>query len=142
MAEIMKLTVDTGAVTIALEDEKGNEIGTFDFNPSDSNILDRYRNVVGYFSGVAEEIQKAGRAGPDDVARVSKEIAEQIDYLLGYRVSEHIFARLGALTVTGNGDFYFERVLDGIAGVIEKVTNQRVEKKLERVRKATAKYNK
>lgn len=142
MAEIMKLTVDTGAITIELVDKKGNEIGTFDFNPSDSNILARYKNVVNYFSSISERIGEAGKAGAEDVTRVSGEIAEQIDYLLGYKVSEHIFGRIGALTVTGNGDFFFERVLDEIAGVIEKVTNQRVEKKLERIRKATAKYSK
>ena len=127
MAEIMKLTVDTGAITIELVDKKGNEIGTFDFNPSDSNILARYKNVVNYFSSISERIGEAGKAGAEDVTRVSGEIAEQIDYLLGYKVSEN---------------FFFERVLDEIAGVIEKVTNQRVEKKLERIRKATAKYSK
>lgn len=142
MAETMKLTVDTGAITIELVDEKGRDIGTFDFNPADSNIIRRYKEVVGRFDGIAQRIRDAGGLGEEEVGKVSDEIAEQIDYLLGYNVSEQVFCRLGALTITGNGDLYFERVLDGIADVIEQVTNKRVEKKLERVRKATEKYSK
>ena len=142
MAETMKLAVDTGAITIELVDEKGRDIGTFDFNPADSNIIRRYKEVVERFGGIAQRIRDAGGLGEEEVCKVSDEIAEQIDYLLGYNVSEQVFCRLGALTITGNGDLYFERVLDGIADVIEKVTNKRVEKKLERVRKATEKYSK
>lgn len=142
MAEIMKLTVDTGAITIELVDEKGREIGTFDFNPSDSNIIRRYKEVVEHFGEISQSIRDAGGLGEEEVGRISDEIAQQIDYLLGYNVSEQVFCRLGALTITGNGDLYFERVLDGIADVIEKITSQRVEKKLARVRKATEKYSK
>mgnify|MGYP004579516675 FL=1 len=142
MAETMKLTVDTGAITIELVDEKGREIGTFDFNPSDSNIIRRYKEVVEHFGEISQSIRDAGGLGEEEVGRISDEIAQQIDYLLGYNVSEHVFCRLGALTITGNGDLYFERVLDGIADVIEKITSQRVEKKLARVRKATEKYSK
>ena len=141
MAETMKLTVDTGAITIELVDEKGREIGTFDFNPSDSNII-RYKEVVEHFGEISQSIRDAGGLGEEEVGRISDEIAQQIDYLLGYNVSEQVFCRLGALTITGNGDLYFERVLDGIADVIEKITSQRVEKKLARVRKATEKYSK
>lgn len=142
MAETMKLTVDTGAITIELVDEKGREIGTFDFNPSDSNIIRRYKEVVEHFGEISQSIRDAGGLGEEEVGRISEEIAQQIDYLLGYNVSEQVFCRLGALTITGNGDLYFERVLDGIADVIEKITSQRVEKKLARVRKATEKYSK
>nr|DAR31342.1 MAG TPA: hypothetical protein [Caudoviricetes sp.] len=142
MAETMKLTVDTGAITIELVDEKGREIGTFDFNPSDSNIIRRYKEVVEHFGEISQSIRDAGGLGEEEVGRISDEIAQQIDYLLGYNVSEQVFCRLGALTITGNGDLYFERVLDGIADVIEKITSQRVEKKLARVRKATEKYSK
>ena len=98
--------------------------------------------MVERFGGIAQRIRDAGGLGEEEVCKVSDEIAEQIDYLLGYNVSERVFCRLGALTITGNGDLYFERVLDGIADVIEKVTNKRVETKLERVRKATEKYSK
>lgn len=142
MAETMKLTVDTGAITIELVDENGREIGTFDFNPSDSNIIRRYKEVVEHFGEISQSIRDAGGLGEEEVGRISDEIAQQIDYLLGYNVSEQVFCRLGALTITGNGDLYFERVLDGIADVIEKITSQRVEKKLARVRKATEKYSK
>ena len=142
MAETMKLTVDTGAITIELVDEKGREIGTFDFNPSDSNIIRSYNEVVAHFGEISQSIRDAGGLGEEEVGRISDEIAQQIDYLLGYNVSEQVFCRLGALTITGNGDLYFERVLDGIADVIEKITSQRVEKKLARVRKATEKYSK
>ena len=86
MAETMKLTVDTGAITIELVDEKGREIGTFDFNPSDSNIIRRYKEVVEHFGEISQSIRDAGGLGEEEVGRISDEIAQQIDYLLGYNV--------------------------------------------------------
>ena len=53
MAETMKLTVDTGAVQVDVEDKDGKKIGEFRFNPMDSNILLRYQKVVEFFNGLS-----------------------------------------------------------------------------------------
>lgn len=133
--ETMKLSVDTGSVLINIDD-KGESIGQFRFNPSDMDILRRYESVEKAF----EEMTFPEDGGAEDLLKVSDEIKKQFDFLLNYNVSNEIFAKCNPLSMTASGDFYFENVLDGIAGLIEKATNQRVEKRTKKVQKATEKY--
>ena len=135
--EVMTLSVDTGSVLINVDD-KGEVIGQFRFNPSDLDILRRYETVVDAMNAIVIPED----AGADDMLRVSDEIKKQFDFLLNYNVSDGIFAKCNPFSMTADGDFYFESVLDGIAGLIEKVTNQRIEKKRKKIEKATAKYHK
>ncbi len=138
MSEVMKLKVETGAVTVEVEDERGKVIGSFDFNPADSNILKRYGAVVDFFNGLS---QKEGLSEEEQVAelnRIQDQIGEQFDALLGYKVSDGLFGACGPLTVTKNGDFYFEQLLEKIGGLIESVTQKRIDKKLAKIRKAVA----
>ena len=138
MSEAMKLQVETGAVTVELEDENGKTLGQFDFNPADSNILKRYGAVVDFFNGVAFDETASEDEQIEQMNKLADDIAGQFDYLLGYPVSESVFHRCGPLSVTGSGDFFFESVLAGIGGIIEKVTKKRLDKKLKKINKATA----
>ena len=143
MADALKLQVETGAVTVELEDEHGKSLGSFDFNPADSNILKRYGAVVEFFNNV--DFQTEGLSETEQIQQMNKlsdDIAGQFDYLLGGPVSQSIFAVCGPLSMTGSGDFFFETVLTGVGGIIERVTQKRLDKKLAKIRKATAKYNK
>ena len=142
MAEIMKLQVETGAVTVEVEDERGNKIGQFDFNPTDSNILKRYGAVVDFFNGITMDENLSEDEQLAQMGKLADDIGRQFDYLLGYPVSEGIFAGCGPLTVTKSGNFFFEEVLEGIGSLIEKVTKKRLEKKLAKIRKAVSKYHK
>lgn len=139
MAEVMTLRVETGAVTVEVEDEYGRQMGAFQFNPSDSNIIKRYGAVVDFFSGI--QIDAEGMTEQEQVRAMDKlcdDIRGQFDYLLGYDVSEGVFGKCGPLTVTKDGSFYFEQVLDGLGSLIEQITKKRLDKKLARIRKAAA----
>lgn len=142
MAETMKLTVATGAVTIDVIDERGKKIGEFDFNPTDSNIFRRYGAVVDFFNSIKLPEGLTEEQMLDEVNKLADEILQQINYLLGYQAADGIFCNCGPLTVTPSGDFFYESVLDGIGGLIEKTTKKRMDKKLARIRKATEKYTK
>ena len=142
MSENMKLRVETGAVSVDVEDERGEKLGCFDFNPADSNILKRYGAVVDFFNGVTIDETQDEEHQLQQMNKLADDIAGQFDYLLGSEVSQGIFGRCGPLTVTKSGDFFFEQVLTGIGGLIEQVTKKRLDKTLARVRKATAKYEK
>lgn len=135
--ETMKLSVDTGSVLIDIDD-KGEIIGQFRFNPNDIDIVKRYEKVA----EALEAITVSEDAGADEILKVSDEIKVQFDYLLNYSVSSEIFSKCNPLTLTSNGDFYFESVIDGIAGLIERVMNERLKKKKAKISKATAKYHK
>lgn len=135
--EVMTLSVDTGSVLINVDD-KGETIGQFRFNPSDMDILRRYESVVDALNAITV----AEGAGAEEMLKISDEIKKQFDFLLNYNVSEGIFAKCNPFSLTADGNFYFENVIKGIAGLIEKTTNQRIIKKLKKIQKATSKYHK
>ena len=134
--ENMKLSVDTGSVLIDIED-KGEAIGRFRFNPNDLDIVRRYDNVV----KALEIIEVPENSDVNTLLSVSDEIKEQLDYLLNYKVSDEIFKKCNPLTLTADGDFFVEKVIEGIAALIESTTNQRIKKKKAKIKKATSKYH-
>ncbi len=136
MAETMKLTVETGAVTVEVEDEHGRAMGSFEFNPADSNIFKRYGAVVDFFNSVTLEDGGTEEQQMERMNALADDIGGQFDYLLNGNVAAGIFEKCGPLTVTKNGDFFFEQVLEGIGALIEKTTKQRLEKKLAKARRA------
>ncbi len=138
MAETMKLRVETGAVNVEVEDERGEKLGAFQFNPADSNILKRYGKVVDFFNAVSFDDKASEEEQLRQVEALADDIAGQFNYLLGYDVSEGLFGRCGPLTVTKNGDFFFEQALEGVGRLIEQVTKKRLDKKLAKIRKAAA----
>ena len=138
----LTLTVETGAITIDLMDERGKKIGEFDFNPSDSNIFKRFGAVVDFFNNTTMPEGETEEEKLAAVNNLADDITRQINYLLGYEAASGIFRNCGPLTITPSGDFFFESVLDGIGGLVEKTSQKRMDKKLARIRKATAKYEK
>lgn len=134
-AKKLVLNVDTGAVVVEIRD-KGETIGEFKFNPNDADIVKRCENVV----EALQKIEISENSNTDDIFAVSDEIKKQFDYLLNYKVSDSIFCKCNPLTLTADGDFYCEDVLEKIANIIEKVTKQRVDKKKAKIQRATAKY--
>ena len=138
MADVMKMKVETGTVSVEVEDERGQVLGRFDFNPADSNILKRYGAVVDFFNAVVLDDTVDEQQQLEQMTKLADDIAGQFDYLLGGEVSQGLFGRCGPLTVTKSGEFYFEQVLDGVGRLIEQVTKKRLDKKLARIKKAAA----
>lgn len=140
MAERYEIKVETGAVNVPVKDEEGNELGKIKINPSDMNIVTRYEKVVEDLNGT--EFGEERELTTEELIKFSDTIKEKFDYLLDYPVSEVLFSKCNPLTVISNGDFFFENVLIAVASLIEKITNQRVEKKLKKIKKVTSKYEK
>lgn len=136
MSEKMKLSVDTGSINVELEDKNGNIIGEFEFVPTDSDILKRFEAVVDVFNGMAF----GDEPDTETINRAADTVREQFDYLLGGPVSVGIFTKCGPFTVVKSGNFFFEEVLEGVGGLIESATKQRINKKLAKARKTAAKY--
>lgn len=135
--ETYKMPVDAGLVNIEVCD--GDVvIGSFKFNPSDADIVNRYREVGERLKAI--ELPKEVKS--DDVARVVEELKELTNFLLCGDVADEIYSVCSPLSVTTSGDFYFEVILDGVANVVEKVTKKRLDKKNAKIAKATAKYKK
>lgn len=140
----LTLNVASGAKLVPIIDADGEQIGSFRFNPTDTNILNRYKTVIDFFDHYAEDPEPEDATDEERVQRLvdlQQRVNEQIDNLLGYEAHGSIFEKCGALSITEKGDFFFEQIIEGIAKLIEQVTEQRV-KKMQKIRKATAKYHK
>lgn len=137
MAEAMKLVVDTGSVVFDLDDAKGRNLGQFEIIPTDSDIIRRYKVVAEKIGG----LKISEKPTEDEIMSVSDTVKGQINYLLNYDVSSSVFSVCGPLTVVASGDFFFESVMEAVASAVEQIMNERVDKKMEKVRKATAKYH-
>lgn len=140
------LEVDTGLVDIDLKDKNGNILGSFEFSPTDSDIMNRYQNVVKAFNDIeAPAVLLDGTASDEEKDNFynsfSQTIKEQIDYLLAHKVSDRIFAVCGPLTLLDNGDFYYEHVIEGIGNLIGNIMDERIDVKLKKVRDAVSKYD-
>lgn len=139
------LEVDTGLVEIELKDVSGKVLGSFEFSPTDSDIVNRYKDVVKAFNEVeapASLFSEDADEEETDSFQIyfSNLIREQFDYLLAHKVSDRIFATCGPLTLLENGDFFFEHVIEGLGDLIAKIVEKRIDVKLEKIRSAVAKY--
>lgn len=135
--EILTLHVDTGAQIINIDD-KGEIIGQFRFNPADLDILKRLPKVIDFLN----TLQLPEDPTEEQFFSAEDDVKNQFDYLLNYKVSDQLFSKCGPFSLVTNGDFYCENVLEGISGIIEKVMNQRIERKKAKIQKATTKYHK
>lgn len=136
--EELSLKIDTGAVRVRLYDEYDEELGSFKFIPTDARMIERWEETVKLLGNimVKENLDE------NEYKEIESKLSDVIDYLLNYKVSADIFAKCSPLTVATDGDFYFEKVLNGVADCIEKVFNTRLERKKAKINKALEKYNK
>lgn len=127
----------TGFKTVKIMD--GDEfLGSFRFNPADSNLVSRADEVNAFMRGL--KIPEDDGEQSDAVVTVCNTICEKIDYLLGCQVSDSVFKVLGPLSIMEDGELYFEFLLDRIGDIINSVTEERLKNKMERVAAATAEY--
>lgn len=127
-----ELKLDAGFITVPILDvNDGKKLGSFKFNPNDLDIARRYEKAAAKL----ESITIPEDAGEETIFEVSDKIKEQMDYLLNCNVSDDIFAICNPLTLTSDGDFFVEKVIDGIAGLIEQTMDVRLKKKKAKIKK-------
>ena len=138
--EVYEEKIQTGAVNIVIKDEDDETLGTIKINPSDMDIVERYDKVVEELNKI--KFEEDAEVSTEEIMSLSNTIKEKFDYLFNYPVSSVLFSKCSPLTVISSGDFFFEDVMNRLAGLIEKITDQRVKKKLAKIKKVTAKYDK
>ena len=135
---VKDLLIDSGIVTYNIKDRDGREFGTFEFNPSDTDIVKRYDKVV-------ERLERLEIPNDEDVnnpfEEINKVIYEEIDYLLNGNVSEAFFSIMGPFSPLASGQFFVESVLDAIGQAIQNETGERVKKIAGKIKKHTSKYH-
>lgn len=135
-----KVAIQTGAKSYQITDQDGNNLGVFQFIPTDVGILKRYKEATTFFASVGERIkgQDLEKLLPD----LEKEAGEKIDVLFGAPVSESFFKITSPFTVLEDGQTFAEQIITVIGGIIEKEVSEREKKQQARIAKYTAKYTK
>lgn len=133
------IVVDDGTKIYNIKNLRGKLLGVFEFRPADTNIVNRYEEVVDFFNNLtvpeAEDMEKT-------VREVENQVVEKIDYLIGGDSKEAFFSIMGAFSVLASGELFFENVLGAVAKVIEREFSVRTKKLQRRMNKYVAKYHK
>lgn len=141
MAE--RIIIDDGFKTYEIANKEGKVLGTFSFNPSDTNIIKRHTEVVAALEKL--EMQKpegeTEEKWEDTMQEMEKIVFEKIDYLLNAEVSKDFFSIMGPFSPLASGQYFVESVIDAIGQAIQAETGARVKKINSKIKKHTSKYH-
>ena len=135
---------------VRIKRSDGKILAEFSFNPSDSNIVERYEEFIDGFKELADkirdyEIMKEDANDLDSKRKAMKEISEEIcrkvDKLLNEEVSGNIFSVMGPLSPLPSGDYYFAFIIEQISKKIKNSTGHRMKKMEMKINKHTSKYH-
>ena len=141
MAETVKITLDTGVIDFDIADHKGNPMGVVCFNPTNTDIVVRINSMMDEINSQGFRQEREGESDAAYIQRLNDSLRSMLDVAVGSSVSAVFFSTVAPLALTNNNDYYFERVLEVISGILEKYTDMRVKKKMQKLEKARAKYN-
>ena len=85
-----------------------------------------------------DKMNEIDNISDDNFNDVSSQIINNIDGL--FKGASSFFEVTHPLSLSNDGDFYFEKVVEVLGGIIEEQTDQRINKKLKKIEKVTGKY--
>lgn len=80
-----------------------------------------------------EEIEKTIAISND----IDKFIKDKINHIFGYNISDTIFGIASSVSVTRNGEYYFDNFLNSVLPLVEREYNVRIKATNERIKKYT-----
>lgn len=142
------ITIDDGSVDVPIQNQYGERIGVFRFNPTDLNIVNRYNQVADRFGEIGKLLVDAS-ISPDgegeDAASVEllnkaeNMMIELMDYVLQGNSREAFFSKVHIFTPIG-GQFWCEKVYEAIGAYISKQFDAEVKRVNARLNKHTHGY--
>lgn len=131
------IIIDDGSKVYNIKNKQGKMLGKFEFRPSDTNIVERYGEVVDFFNNFTVPENK-----DDAIKTAEKEMIDKMSYLIGADSKEAFFSIMGPFSALASGELFVENVLGAIAKVIEKEMDVRTKRVQRRMNKYAAKYHK
>lgn len=131
------IIIDDGSKVYNIKNKRGEVLGKFIFRPSDTNIVNRYEEVIEFFNSfkMPEDIDQA-------IKVAEKEMTEKLSYLIGGDAGEAFFSIMGPFSALASGELFVENVLGAVANVIERELSVRTKRVQRRMNKYVAKYHK
>lgn len=137
-----KIVINDGLKTFDIVNQDGKLLGQFSFNPSDTNIIHRYNDVVKSLEEFAKEVDKKEDAEIETLLNeVEPVIFGKINELLNADVAESFFSIMGPFSPLESGQYFIESVIDAIGQAIQAETGERVKKMNGKIKKHTSKYH-
>ena len=131
------IIIDDGSKVYNIKNKRGEILGKFTFRPSDTNIVNRYEEVVDFFNSfkIPEDTDQA-------IKVAEKEMKDKMSYLIGGDAGEAFFSIMGPFSALASGELFVENVLGAVANVIERELSVRTKRVQRRRNKYVAKYHK
>ena len=141
MGNVIK--IDDGFKTYDIVNQDNKLLGSFSFNPSDTNIIHRHAEVVEALEKLELDISaKKDETSLDEAFKaVETVVYEKINYLLNADVAENFFSIMGPFSPLASGQYFIESVIDAIGQAINAETGARVKKINSKIQKHTSKYH-
>lgn len=141
MGNVIKINDGYKTYDIVNQDDK--LLGSFSFNPSDTNIIHRHAEVVEALEKLELDISaKKDETSLDEAFKaVEAVVYEKINYLLNADVAENFFSIMGPFSPLASGQYFIETVIDAIGQAIQAETGERVKKINSKIKKHTSKYH-
>lgn len=143
MAKSLNVVIDDGTREVVLTNTFGKEICKVYFRPADFSILDRYRNLMNDFEEIVKplselNIQRDGTATVDEewpvLKSVEEELKKRLNALFDMEEADDIFATRNPFSSVG-GQFFAQRVLEALGGVIEQAMAEEMDASRQRTEK-------
>ena len=117
------IIIDDGSKVYNIKNKRGEILGKFTFRPSDTNIVNRYEEVVDFFNSfkIPEDTDQA-------IKVAEKEMKDKMSYLIGGDAGEAFFSIMGPFSALASGELFVENVLGAVANVIERELSVRTKK--------------
>lgn len=117
----MKLTVDTG-----IKEYEINGNGVLRFNPSDPNLYRRFKEMVGFISGLEAEVEKRtsavsdGAEAVDILSEYDHKVKEKLSYVFGsWNDFDKILEGVNLMAISGSGELVITNLLNALRPIIE-----------------------
>lgn len=132
------LIIDDGVKDYAFKNNRNEIFADFSFNPADTGIVERYKNMIKFFQSYDYEYEGDML---DFIEKFNADVKERFALLLGTS-ADGLFMKYSPMSIMGNGDFYAEVILEQVGKIIEKEIGVKFAEKKAKIKKATAKYTK
>lgn len=136
-----RIKIDDGSKSYEIVNQDDKVIGTFTFNPSDTNIVQKYDAVVDSLDKYFDEI-KGANFTKESFSAAQDAIIDKFSELVGEDASKTFFSICGPFTPMQNGNLYLQNVIEAVAGIIEKETQKRMKKVQSKMDKYLEGYKK
>ncbi len=146
------VVINDGRRKVTIKNQNGDVIGSFRFNPTDINIVNRYNESVEKFADIVKplvdyDIKANGEGDGDEAVKVldqaESQLIELMDYILDGDFGQAFFSRTHAFAGVEDGDdvkFYCEVAFDVIGKYISQKFDAETKKMERRLGKHTNGY--